>query len=98
MYDTDKNGKWSFKETLAAFKSIMEYFGHPIPKGWKKMVKAEFKKADKDGSGEVCKDEIMLYIFELVDSNGDGAWDLGEVEQAIQDIARLSKNTLKSGW
>jgi Ca2+-binding EF-hand superfamily protein len=76
----------------------MEYFGHDLPEGWKKMVKEEFKKADKDGSGEVSVNEMGVYLFELIDSNGDGAWDFKEVKDAIEAIARFSKNTLKDGW
>ena len=37
-------------------------------------------------------------MFDMIDSNDDGVWDLGEVEAAIEQIAKFTKNKLKRGW
>ena len=37
-FDTDGDGSWDLKEAQNAFKGAMEYFGHELPKGWKKAV------------------------------------------------------------
>ena len=62
-FDKNGDGQWSFRETKRAFKRIMKYYGHPLPKGWRKMVKAEFKKADKDNSGKISAKEAIAYMY-----------------------------------
>jgi len=97
-FDKNGDGEWDLAEATNAFKGAMEYFGHKLPKGWKRMVASEFKKADKDGSGKVSAKEMMVYIYDAIDSNDDGVWDLDEVKDAIEAIAKFSGNTLKKGW
>lgn len=97
-FDKNGDGEWDLKETQAAFKGAMKYFGHKMPEGWKKMVADEFKKADKDGSGKVTPMEMAIYMFEMIDSNDDGAWDLKEVKDALRAMAQFTKNKLKKGW
>ena len=98
QFDVDGSNSWDLGEAKAAFKAGMKYFGHPLPAGWEKAVEAEFKKADRDGSGDVDPKEMGVYLFELIDSNDDGAWDLKEVENAIECLAKFTKNKLKKGW
>lgn len=62
------------------------------------MVKKEFKKADKDGSGKVDPKEAGLYLFKLIDTDEDGEIQLDELFDAIEAIAKFSKNTLIEGW
>jgi Ca2+-binding EF-hand superfamily protein len=97
-FDTDGSNSWDLKETQKAFKAAMKYFGHALPKHWKKHVAAEFKKADKDGSGSVSPKEMGVYLFKLVDENDDGVWSKGECRDAIEAVAKFSGNTLKKGW
>lgn len=97
-FDTDHSDTWNLAEAKAAFKGAMDYFGHELPKGWEKAVEAEFKKADTSGDGEVSPKEMGVYLFELVDANDDGAWDLDEVYGAVEAVAKFSGNTLKKGW
>lgn len=97
-FDTDHSDTWNLAEAKAAFKGAMDYFGHELPKGWEKAVEAEFKKADTSGDGEVSPKEMGVYLFELVDANDDGAWDLDEVYGAVEAVAKFSGNTLKKDW
>jgi Ca2+-binding EF-hand superfamily protein len=62
------------------------------------MVKQHFKMADTDKSGSIDPKEMMAYMFQMIDENDDGAWDLKEVLNAIRGIARFSKNKLIKGW
>merc|ERR1712167_438704 len=51
MFDTNHDGNWSLNETLVAFKNGSEYFGQPLPRGWKKMVAQKFNETDTNGNG-----------------------------------------------
>lgn len=41
---------------------------------------------------------MMVYIFEMVDSNDDGTWQVDEFLDAVRAIAKFSKNKLIKGW
>lgn len=96
----DKNGddRWDLKETLAAVKGAAKYFGHKLPKGWKAHVKQVFKHIDTDNSGDICPKEMMTFMFDMIDSNDDGEWSKKEVFDAIEALAKFTKNTLIKGW
>merc|ERR1712025_204445 len=98
QFDADGSGTWDLAEAKKAFKVGMKYFGHELPKDWEKHFEAEFKKADKDGSGDVCPYEMGAYLFEAIDANDDGVWDLQEALNAIEAVAKFTKNTLKRDW
>ena len=34
QFDTDSSNSWDLKETKAAFKAAMNYFGHALPEDW----------------------------------------------------------------
>lgn len=78
-FDADGSGTWDLAEAKKAFVAGMKYFGYDLPQGWEKKVEEEFKKIDADGSGDVCPYEIGAYLFQMIDENSDGVWDLNEV-------------------
>lgn len=97
-YDKDGSGEWDIKEAMSAFRGIMKYFKHKLPKGWKKIVKKEFKEMDTDGSGGVSPNEMIMYIAGKIDTNNDNAWQLEEVYNALEKLAGFTRNTLVQGW
>lgn len=76
----------------------MEYFGHPLPEGWKKMVKKVFKEADTNKDGKLEPKEVLMHLFKLIDTDNDGGISLEELYDAIEAIAKFSKNTLIKDW
>lgn len=97
-FDKDGSDDLDLGEVKQGFKDTMKYFGHDLPEGWEGKVEEEFKKADKNGNGAVCKKEMAGYIFDQVDSNDDGEIQMDEVYDAIEAIADFSGNTLVDDW
>ena len=97
-FDTNGDNQWDLKETMKAFKTGMKYFGHKLPKNWKKGVKAHFKAADTDNSGAISPKEGLVFLYQLIDENDDGVLTKKEVFGAIKALAKVTKNKLVKDW
>lgn len=61
-------------------------------------TKQAFHMIDKDKNGKVSKSEIHHAIFNAMDTNGDGVWNLTEVNNFIKDYAEHLQRNLTPGW
>jgi Ca2+-binding EF-hand superfamily protein len=73
-------------------------YNKELPKGWRKYIKDEFKKADTDNSGTVSKKELAATVFQAIDGNDDGVISLDEMKGAVKYIAKVSDNKLIADW
>lgn len=96
--DGNGNGTLSLGEVKSAFKYVMKKYKHKLWKGWEADLEAEFKEMDQDGSGEVEKMEMLIYIAGKIDSNNDNQWSLQEIEGAVEFAAKFTRHELVDGW
>lgn len=53
---------------------------------------------DASADGTVDKDEIFAFLFNYLDTNGDGVWNATEVKDFIRKYAALLHRNLTTGW